>query len=251
MKMTISSRRAGWAFRLLVPLSAALMAVAVAPVHSAAIRVGDEAPQPSYALPTKPSELLRASAGVWKPLLAQVSAALDERAKAADLLSKPALIELQIQRAVLSQMERSWPVVLDAVKKARQLQDSEQGRQTAGLLNEALARQAVSGEDAAWLQRHLRDQVLAMPWAEVEATIRELRQQLALMKSDVIETYVVNRLDLSASITHNKVNLGFVTQLLAMRFQLLEVMPRREALVAGLDEAIALRSAAAASASGK
>ncbi|WP_457445580.1 hypothetical protein [Roseateles sp. P5_E4] len=195
--------------------------------------------------------MLRAPAATWKPLLAKAGAALDERGKAVLLLSKPALIELNVQRTVFAQAQREWPAVFDAVKKTRQLQDGAAGRQTAGLLNEVLARQAAARGDADWLRRHLRDQVLAMPWADVEPTIRTLRQQLASMKAEAIEAFVINKLDLSASVGGNKATLGFVMQLMAMRFQLLEVMPRQDALTAGLDEAIAQRSAAAASAVGK
>lgn len=249
--MLISSRRPHWATRLLASLSVVLMAVVVTPASAAQTQAGTEAAQPSLLLPAKPSEMLRAPAATWKPLLAKVGAALDERGKAVLLLSKPALIELNVQRTVYAQAQLDWPVVFDAVKKTRQLQDSVSGRQTAGLLNELLARQAASRGDAAWLQRHLRDQVLAMPWAEVEPTIRSLRQQLALMKAEAVETYVLSKLDPSAGVAENKANLGFVMQLMAMRFQLLEVMPRQDALIAGLDEAIAQRSAAAASAARK
>jgi hypothetical protein len=251
MMLLKSSRRSRWAAHLLAPLSAALMAVVAAPASAAMTQAGTEAPQASFVLPAKPSEMLRAPAATWKPLLVKVGAALDERGKAVLLLGKPALIELNVQRTVFAQSQRAWPAVFDAVKKTRQLQDGEAGRQTAGLLNEVLARQAANRGDAAWLQRHLRDQVLAMRWTEVEPTIRTLRQQLASMKADAIETYVINKLDLSANVAENKASLGFVMQLLAMRFQLQEVMPRQDALVAGLDEAIAQRGSAAASAVGK
>jgi hypothetical protein len=195
--------------------------------------------------------MLKAPVATWKPLLEKVGAALDERGKAVRLLDKSALIELNVQRTVFSQMQQAWPAVFDAIKKTRQLQDSVAARQTAGLLNEVLARQAMAGGDAAWLQRRLRDQVLAMPWAEVEPTVRTLREQLALTKPEDIETFVIRKLDLSAGVAEHKASLGFVMQLMAMRFQLLEVMPRRDALVAGLDEAIARRSAAPASAVSK
>jgi hypothetical protein len=252
MMLLIPSRRPHWATRWLAPLSALLMAAVAAPAGAAAPnQPGTEAPPPSFVLPAKPSELLKAPAATWKPLLDKVGAALDERGKALLLLGKPALIELNVQRTIFSQTQRDWPAVFEAIKKTRQLQGSEAGRQTAGLLNEALARQAVSRGDAAWLHRHLRDQVLAMPWAEVELGIRLLRQQLASMKAESIEAFVGNKLDLSASAAENKANLGFVMQLLAMRFQLHEVLPRQEVLVAALDEAIAQRSAGAASAVGK
>lgn len=251
MMLLNTSSRARWAARLLAPLSAVLMAVAAVPASAAQTQAGTEAPQPSFVLPAKPSAMLRAPAATWKPLLEKVGAALDERGKAVLLLGKPALIELNVQRSVYAQAQQDWPAVFEAVKKTRQLQDDASARQTAGLLNEVLARQAVSRGDAAWLQRHLRDQVLAMPWTDVEPTIRSLRLQLAQMKAEAIETHVVNRLDVSAGVAENKAGLSFVMQLMAMRFQLLEVIPRLDALIAGLDEAIAKRSAAAASAVGK
>jgi len=226
-------------------ITAAMLAlVAATPARAAVTPTVSETPQPRFELPAKPSEMLRAPQSTWEPLLKQVAAVLNERAGAADTLDKPAQIELHIQRTVLAQARQDWQAVLDGVKKARQLQGSESGRQTAGLLNEVLARQAMAGGDAAWLQRHVRDQVLAMPWADVQPTIHTLRDQLAAVKAETIEAVVAGRMDVAASIGSNFGNVSFVLQLLALRFQLLEVMPRRDALVAGLDEAIAQRGEA-------
>lgn len=223
-------------------LSAAASAAA-GPASAVSALASTEAAQPAIALPDKPSEMLRAPLSAWEPVFKQAAAILDERAARADTLGQPSLIELYIYRTVLSQAQQAWPAVLDGVRQTRQLQDSETGRQTAGLLNEVLARQALEGGDAAWLQRALRDQVLAMPWAAVGPTIRMLRDQLAASKAEAIEAFVVNRLDLAAKVSTNSGTVGFVMQLLGARFQLLEVMPRRDALVAGLDEAIAQRDA--------
>lgn len=224
-------------------LSAEASAV-VGAVSAASAPLSTEPAQPAIALPAKPSEMLRAPLSTWEPVFKRATAILDERAERADTMGQPSLIELHLYRTVLSQAQQAWPAVLEGVSKTRQLQDSESGRQTAGLLNEVLARQAVEGGDAAWLQRALRDQVLAMPWAAVEPTIRTLRDQLAASKPEAIETFVVNRLDLAAKVSSNSGSVGFVMQLLGARFQLFEVMPRRDALVAGLDEAIAQRQVA-------
>lgn len=248
MKLLISSRRSSWTARLLAPLCAAALAMsmpALANVTTRPVTV-TEAPQPSYLLPAKPSVMLRAPMALWKPVLTKVGATLDERSKALRTLGTPALIELNVQRTVLAQTQQDWPKVFEAVAKTRQLQDSPSGRQLAGLLNEVLARQAAKRADDAWLQRHLRDQVLAMRWAEVETPIRTLRQQLTQMNAEAIEAHVNSKLDVSAGVAENKASLSFVMQLLAMRFQLLEVVPHRDALIAGLDEAIARRSPAAA-----
>lgn len=242
-----ASRASGalpWTARLLAPVCCALIASAgPAPALAATAPAVTEAPQPSFLLPAKPSELLRAPETTWAPLMAGMATAMDERAKALDLLSKPALIEFQTQRTVFAQARRDWPAVLQAVQKARELQESESGRHMAGLLNEVLARHAQAGGDAAALTRLLRDQVLAMPWSAVEPAVMTLRGQLAGMKVEAVENFVVNRLDLSASVSENKATVGFLIQLLAMRFQVLEVLPQRDALVAALDDAIAQRKA--------
>ncbi|RTL43510.1 MAG: hypothetical protein EKK53_09710 [Burkholderiales bacterium] len=237
------------AARLLTPLTAALIALAAPPCALAATApAATEATPPSFALPARPSEMLRAPETTWAPVMAGVASAMDERAKALDLLSKPALIEYQTQRTVFAQARRDWPAVFDAVRKTRELQESESARHMAGLLNEVLARHAQAGGDAAALTRLLRDQVLAMPWTAVEPAVLTLRDQLAGMKVEAVDNFVVNRLDLSASVSDNKATVGFLIQLLAMRFQVLEVLPKRDALVAALDDAIAQRKAEPAAA---
>lgn len=243
----ILSRRPRWAVLLVAPLAAAMLALA-GPVAATAepAQAAAKAQERGFVLPDKPSKMLRAPVSTWQPVLAQVDTALDERAGTITALSRPELIELNVQRTVLAQARRDWSKVLDAVGKSRQLQDSEAGRQIAGLLNELLARQAMQRGNAAWLQRRLRDQVLAMPWAEVEPAMRSLRQNLAQMNAEAIESYAVNKFDISTNVTGNRANLNFVMQLLAMRFQLLEVLPQRDALIAGLDEAFARRSPATA-----
>lgn len=225
-------------------LSCALIAAAAAvpvPAFAAATAVETQVP---FELPAKPSEMLRAPLDSWKPVLAQADKALERAAAEAD---KPAAqAGLYIQRTVLSQAQEAWPEVVESVHKARQRQGSEAGRQTAGLLNEVLARQALKGGDAAWLRQELRDQVLAMPWTEVESSIRGLRQQLATMTAEGVQRFVVDKMDTATALVQNRASLGFVMQLLALRFQLLEVLPRRDVLVAALDEAIAQRSVAVA-----
>lgn len=235
-------------FRSWLPrlLTACVVAVAAQPAIADDLLAPKPSPQADVVLPAKPSQMLRAPLLTWRPLLTQAAAELDERAKRAEGLEKTALIELHIQRTLLAQTQRDWRATIEAIKQARAVQDSEASRQTSGLLNEVLARRAMKGGDAAWVRRQTREQVLAMPWAEVEAVIRAFRTQLADVKAETVETYVVNRLDGPARIAKNQVTMGFMFQLLGARFQLLEVMPYRDALVAGLDDVIAQRSKPAA-----
>ncbi|MDR7271885.1 hypothetical protein J2X20_004553 [Pelomonas saccharophila] len=239
---TSRARRAALIAHGLAVLLAWMLLMAAFSVPTAAAAASAVDAMAAFELPARPSEMLSAPQERWKPVLAQAGKALDET-PAAD---KSALMGLHIQRTVLLQAQQAWPEVLEAVQKTRQLQGSEAGRQTAGLLNEVLARQALKGGDAAWLRQHLRDQVLAMPWADVEPAIRALRQQLGIMTAEGVRQFVVSKMDASVTLAQNKASLGFVMQLLALRFQLLEVLPRRDLLIEALDEAIAQHSGAAA-----
>ncbi|KQV47068.1 hypothetical protein ASC95_26550 [Pelomonas sp. Root1217] len=225
-------------------LSLGLMAVAAPPALAVDAAPAVGVAQHSLTLPLKPSEMLRAPLAVWKPVLDEAATVLAKTAGQAASLGNAALVDLHIRQALLAQTRRDWPAVLAAVEKARAAQGGEAGRQTAGLLNAMLARKALSRGDDTWLRYHLRDAVLAMPWADVEPTILSFRDQLAKVQADQVEAFVVDRLDAPASVTRNQVDLGFLFQLLGVRFQLLEVMPSRAALVAGLDDAIARRRGA-------
>lgn len=230
--------------QLLALVSAGLLGLALPPAFAADAAVAQQAAPGDIVLPAKPSEMLRAPLSTWKPLLAEISSVLDDKVKQAGALKKEALITLHIQRTVLLQTQGAWAQALDAVHQAQRLQDTESGRRTAGLLNEILARQAQSGGDAAWLRQHLREQLLAAPWGEVGPVIVKLREQLAGMKAEDVEAYVTSKLDASAAFAKNRVDFGFAMQILAMRFQLLEVLPRRDTLVAALDDVIAQRAGA-------
>jgi hypothetical protein len=230
-------------------LAASALAFTAVSAGAADATPAAQTPQPAIVLPAKASEMLRAPLAVWQPLLTQAGTALDERMRLAGQAQgagNAALIEGSIHRTLLAQAREDWPQVIEAARQARALQASEAGRQTAGLLNEIIARQVMAGGDGPWLRYHLRDRVLAMPWADVEGAIRALRSQLAVVQTADIERFVTTKLDLGAEVSERKVSAGYLFQLLGLRFQLAEVMPRRAALLAGLDDAIAQRDGEAA-----
>jgi hypothetical protein len=241
--MSLSSINSGLLALLFAGVFAFVPAKAAdsAPVATAApTRVG-------LVLPARPSVLLRAPLLEWEPLLKDVGVAIEERTKQVATLTRAEQIELSIHRLMLAQTRQARPQVLEALEQARRLQESESGRQTAGLLNEMLAHRAIQKGDSAWLKQALKARVLAMPWAEVEPSIRLLRDQVASMQSEGVETYAQAKLDVGASMSKNEVTMGFVMQLMGLRFQLLEVLPQRAALLVALDEAIAERSPSAGS----
>lgn len=195
----------------------------------------------SLTLPAKPSVLLQADLPAWAPLFTQVQAALDAQERSGESLSAGEWRELRMHQALLAQARGDWALVRAPVERARRLQDQASGRHLAGLLNELLAEQQLRRADSAWLRRALSERVLAMPWEEVAPGLRTLRSQLAAMKAESVTSFVANRLDLSAGIASNKASLGFVMQLIGARVQLLQVLPQRDSLLQGLDDAFGQR----------
>lgn len=187
-------------------------------------------------LPAPPSVLLTAPLSVWRPLLAR----LDEwLALQAEKVEKPEVqMQLLVQRTLVAQARGDWGGALTSLRAARLRQTSLVGRHTSGLLNELLALQAQGQHDAAWLRNETRAAVLAMPWQDVESSIRGFRQALVTMESDGVHRYVAGKMDVASGLTKGNVDPGFALQLLGLRFQLEQLLPQRPALILGLDEAI-------------
>lgn len=197
----------------------------------------------SVRLPRSPSEMLDAPTRDWAPVHAWVAQQLQAQEAGVGTMDRDAQIQLRIYQALLAQAMGQWDRVAAPVERARRLQFGHPGRHVAGLLNELLAEQQRHRHSDAWLQGAIRDRVLAMPWDEVGPVIVQLRQQLQAMQGPGVRQFVAARLDLSANISKGQASLGFVLQLMGAQFQLHQVLPRREALVAGLNEAMAQRPA--------
>jgi hypothetical protein len=224
------------------PGSAALAQTASSPADAASAPTSPAAAPLSVELPSRPSDMLVAPIEVWRPVLRTLSEYLDERQRGVSSLTISEQVELHIHRALVFQSQQDWGAALQSIAQARALQTNESGRHLAGLLNELLARQAQLGGSAASLRHLTRERVLAMPWNQVEPGLLALREQLVAMEADAVKRYVAARMDLSADVSKRKVSLGFALQLLAVRFQLQQVIPQRSALLVGLDDALRVRS---------
>ncbi|MCZ8234471.1 MAG: hypothetical protein ACK520_13900 [Inhella sp.] len=194
-------------------------------------------------MPLIPSQMLDAPQGAWASVHAWVDQQLQVQEAGIASMDRDAQIQLRISQALLAQSQGQWDRVSAPVERARRLQFGQPGRHVAGLLNELLAEQQARRHPDAWLHSAIRDRVLAMPWDEVGGVIHQLRQQLQAMQPQGVRQFVASRLDLSANISKGQASLGFVLQLMGARIQLHQVLPHREALVQGLDEAIARRPA--------
>lgn len=192
-------------------------------------------------LPATPSVLLTAPISAWKPVLDRLDGWMT--AQASKMAKPEEQIQVLVQRTLVAQARRDWSAALTAVRAARALQPSASGRHTSGLLNELLALHAQGKQDSPWLREETRKVVLAMPWPEVEVSIRGLRQALVDMEAEGVRSHVSMKMDISTGVTQGWAAPGFVLQLLGLRFQLEQVLPQRPALILGLDDAIREREA--------
>jgi hypothetical protein len=197
-------------------------------------------------LPATPSEMLRASAATWAPVLARLEAEVAHQLAQSAPRSPGQRSELYIHQVLLAQASGNWGRVTALTERARRLQADPSGRLLAGALNELLAQAQLARMSSSALSKATRDRFAAMPWPVVGAGLRTMHQQLQAMKPEQVENYAALRLDPSASIAKGRVDLGFAMQLVGARLQLTQVLPNREALVAGLGAVIAMHPQEAA-----
>jgi hypothetical protein len=190
-------------------------------------------------LPDTPSAMLRAPDAVWALFLARLQR--DVEALLADGSGRTLgqQSELYVHLVLLAQAQRQWARVPALTERARRLQENPAGRLVAGVLNELLAQTQLARLSAKGLSDITRGRFAAMPWAVVGPALRTMHQQLRDMKAEHVENMVTLRLDPSASIAKGNVNLGFAMQLVGLRLQLTQVLPNRDALVAGLAAVLA------------
>jgi hypothetical protein len=183
--------------------------------------------------------MLRASAAVWAPFLARLDGDVANQLAQSGGRTPAQQSDLYIHQVLLAQAQGNWYRVIALTDRARRLQENPSGRLVAGVLNELLAQAQLARLSAKGLSDITRDRFAAMPWAMVGPAVRTMYQQLRDMKAEHVENMVVLRLDPSASIAKGNVNLGFAMQLVGLRLQLTQVLPNRDALVAGLAAVLA------------
>lgn len=194
---------------------------------------------PGYQLDMAASATLQWPLERW-----QLSAQDIERDLRAELESDAPMKDAQRREryswmAQLAQLRGDWPAARDWWRKARALHESELGRQTAGLLNELLVEQQLAQQDEAALSKSVYERFATLPWTLVEGVVRNLRKGIAGLSAESTEAFLTRRVDVSTAFTKGRVNQALYMQILGARLQLAQVLPHREALLAGLDGLLA------------
>ncbi len=251
------------AHRLSSPLSLIAFAVAAVCLSAAApeaqaqagaaaktiITRAEQLPRRSYELPRLPSELLEAPLAQLLPLANAIERDIAADLAAFEIQDQATLRGLQAARMSIAMLRGDNAAVLRLAAGLREMQDKPGPRLTSGVLLELLLQARAAGADTAAqstrLQTLVAERYGAMPWADVQDTLKGLKAQMETASRELVIGSFRSQLDTVARNAEMKVPAGVVLGVLGARMQLDQVFPLRAAVVAGLSGVIDRNVAAA------
>lgn len=222
------------------PASALAQAVAKTPITRA-----DQLPRRTYTLPKLPSELLEGPLAELLPLAQEL-----ERDIVADLarfdIQDPATLRAMVAtRLNIALLRSDWAAVAPLAGQLRSLQDKPGPKVTSGVLSELVAQMKREGKGADALQAWVGQRFSAMPWADVQDSVKAMKGQLEISNPALIIGSVRSQADEAARNANRVVDDGMVAGLIGARAQLDHLLPLRGSIVAGLAPVIERQMAAA------
>jgi len=204
----------------------------------------DQLPRRIYTLPKLPSELLEGPL----PELLSLADALER-----DLVADLARFDIQDQatlramvatRMNIALLRADWAAVAPLAAQLRSLQDKPGPKLTIGVLSELIAQARREGKGADALQAWVAQRFAAMPWADVQDSVKAMKGQLEITHPALVIGSVRSQADEAARNANRVVDDSMVAGLIGARTQLEHLLPMRSALVAGLATVIERQTAA-------
>src|SRR5262245_61413252 len=140
----------------------------------------DQLPRRTHTLPKLPSELLEGPVAELLPLADAI-----ERDMVSDLarfdIQDPATLRGMIAaRMNIALLRGDWPAVAPLAVQLRALQDKPGPKLATGVLSELVAQMKRDGKGLDTLQAAVNQRFGAMPWADVQDTLKSLKGQLEI-----------------------------------------------------------------------
>ena len=171
-----------------------------------------------------------------------------------DILSDLARFDIQDQatlramvgaRMNIALLRGDWAAVAPLAVQLRTLQDKPGPKHTSGVLSELLAQIKREGKGADALQARVTQRFGAMPWADVQDSVKAMKGQLEITHPSLVIGSVRSQADEAARNANRVVDDSMVAGLIGARAQLDHLLPLRAAIVAGLAPVIERQMAAA------
>jgi hypothetical protein len=250
------SPRALRRLRLLASSLAAVLAafgpmLAAPPAHAQAaaaktpITRADQLPRRSHTLPKLPSELLQGPLSELMPLADALERDIVADMVRFDIQDQATLRAMVSTRLNIALLRADWAAVPLLAAQLRALQDKPGPKLTTGVLSELVAQVKRDSKGADALQELVAQRFSAMPWADVQHSLKAMKGQLEISHPSLVIGSVRSQADEAARNANRVVDDSVLAGLIGARAQLDQLLPLRSAIVAGLSPVIERQMAAA------
>jgi subtilisin family serine protease len=234
----------------LLSLAALALAWMPTPVHAqseakTSITRADQLPRRTHTLPRLPSELLEGPVSELMPLAAALERDILADMARYDIQDRATLRAMVATRLNIALLRGDWAAVSPLAVQLRALQDKAGPKQTTGVLSELVAQMKRDGKGADALQAWVGQRFSAMPWADVQDSVKAMKGQLEITSPSLVIGGVRSQADEAARNANRVVDDSMVAGLIGARAQLDHLLPVRAAIVAGLAPVIERQMAAA------
>lgn len=217
-----------------------------APGARTVITAAEQLPRRTLTLERLPSEYLTGPREALMPLATELEARLRQDLERYDIQDAATLRAYHGLLLTLAQFRGDWAAVPAIVERLRALQDKPGPRASTGVLALLLAEQRSAGRDAAWVRAEVERRYGALDWADAGDTIKGNKSQFELMNPAVTQGAFQQQVDVMARNMNNVVPEGIVGSIVGARVQLEQIVPLKDAIVAGLQAVVDRQSAGVA-----
>jgi hypothetical protein len=205
----------------------------------------DQLPRRTHTLPRLPSELLEGPVSELMPLADALERDIVADLARFDIQDQATLRGMVATRLNIALLRGDWAAVAPLAVQLRTLQDKAGPKLTTGVLSELVAQMKRQGKGADALQAWVDQRFSAMPWADVQDSVKAMKGQLEITHAALLIGGVRSQADEAARNANRVVDDSMVAGLIGARVQLDHLLPVRTAIVAGLAPVIERQMAAA------
>jgi subtilisin family serine protease len=212
------------------------------PKTKTVVTKADQLPRRVYDLPRLPSELLEGPLADLLPLAATLEKDINADLAAFDIQDSATLRGMHQARMSIAMLRGDRAAQSAASAQVRNLQDKPAGKLTSGVMGELAAQVRAEGGDASTqatrMQALVTQRFGAMPWADVQVPIKGMKGQFEVSSPTLVVGSVRAGMDPAARNANMKMDAGAVAALIGARAQMDQLLPLRQAIVAGLTTVI-------------
>ncbi|WP_428503188.1 S8 family serine peptidase [Roseateles sp.] len=198
----------------------------------------DQLPRRTVTLAKLPSEYLSAPLSELSALGAQLETEVKADLARYDIQDAATLRAYYSALATLAQLRGDWAAVPAWTAKSRALQEKIGGQLSAGLLTDLLSQQRLEKRDAAWLRAEVEKRYGALPWADVQESIKSGKGGAETYNPELVLGAFRSQIDAMATNGKMVVPESIALAIISSRLQAELFAPNKAAIVAGLQAVI-------------